>query len=350
MSFQEKKKYLGHVSQLFDVRTYRLCGGRMDGVKATSVKMDTGLEFTVFADRCMDPYYLSYRGRNLSYIGPVGVVAPSYFLERDLDFLYGFTAGSLSTCGLSNIGSPSEDDGEILGLHGRLSHTPAEDYGVWVEEDGDGVPCVTMRGRMREAKQGLKNLIMTREIRAAYGGKTVTISDTFENAGFTASPFMLLYHCNFGYPLLSENAEILLPSAHVRPRTDFAAQALESWSTFEAPIDGIEERCYYHDLKTDAGGNTVVAVYNDDIQLGLAVHFNKKVLDHLIQWKNPASGCYALGLEPCNCEIDTRSKAKADGNIKYLQPGEKVHSTLVYEILDGKSDRDAVKAQQAALR
>ena len=78
MKFSEEQKYVGNLSQLFDVRDCRLVGGRADGVRATTVKTGGGLEFTVLADRCMDIADLSFNGVNCALINPYGIVAPQY--------------------------------------------------------------------------------------------------------------------------------------------------------------------------------------------------------------------------------------------------------------------------------
>jgi hypothetical protein len=57
-----------------------------------------------------------------------------------------------------------------------------------------------------------ENLVLTRRIEAALGGATIGVTDRVENRGFRPTPHMLLYHYNFGFPLLDEGAELLLPS------------------------------------------------------------------------------------------------------------------------------------------
>ena len=60
MDNQKKYEYIGDISQLFRVNNYRLEGGKKDGVKVTQIANETGLKFSVVADRCMDIAYLSY--------------------------------------------------------------------------------------------------------------------------------------------------------------------------------------------------------------------------------------------------------------------------------------------------
>ena len=102
--------YIGHPSQLSGVEEYRLIGGKGDGMRLLQVRNGLGLEFTVSADRAADITRLSYEGVNYSYISPSGYVAPTYYDQQEFGFSKSFTCGFLTTCGLSNIGVPTEDE------------------------------------------------------------------------------------------------------------------------------------------------------------------------------------------------------------------------------------------------
>lgn len=118
--------YIGHPMQLCGVEEVRLCGGTGDGMRLLQVRNESGLEFTVSADRCADITRMTYKGQNIGYFSPCGYVAPTYYDNVDDGFLSSFTAGFLTTCGLANVGSPCEDNGELLPLHGTISNTPCE--------------------------------------------------------------------------------------------------------------------------------------------------------------------------------------------------------------------------------
>ena len=105
-NFSEARRYIGNTDQLCSVTEYRICGGRADGVHAAKVCNGLGLELSVLPDRGMDISQLSFKGVNFSYIAPCGVVAPQYFDSHGIEFLRGFTAGMLTTCGLTAVGSP----------------------------------------------------------------------------------------------------------------------------------------------------------------------------------------------------------------------------------------------------
>ena len=119
-------KYIGHENQIYGVEEMRLVGGKADGMRILNVRNASGLEFTVSLDRCADISRLNFKGDNMGYFAPCGYVAPQYYDDKGAGFLKSFTAGFVTTCGLTAVGNPCTDDGEELPLHGTISHVPAE--------------------------------------------------------------------------------------------------------------------------------------------------------------------------------------------------------------------------------
>lgn len=59
-------------------------GGKKDGMQVTQVSHEKGLNYTVLAGRCMDIGHLSFKGVNISYISPCGVVGPEHYDRNKL--------------------------------------------------------------------------------------------------------------------------------------------------------------------------------------------------------------------------------------------------------------------------
>lgn len=115
--------YIGHESQLGGVEEHRLVGGKGDGMRLVIVNNGKGLELTVTPDRAADIARLRFRGINMSYMSPCGYVAPAYYEGTGLNWLKSFTAGFLTTCGLSAVGSPCTDEGG--GAASARNHCPS---------------------------------------------------------------------------------------------------------------------------------------------------------------------------------------------------------------------------------
>lgn len=347
MSSPDKRdilKYVGDTSQLFGVKDYTLRGGKADGVRAVDVRNGSGLEFTVLPDRGLDIAYLSYKSVNFSYISKTGVVAPQYFYEPGLGFLRSFYAGFLTTCGLTYMGAPNNDNGEELGIHGRISNTPAEEVYAGTEWI-NGAPVMKVKGRMREARLFGENIVLEREIFTCYGENKLYINDSIENYGFSDEPLMILYHFNLGYPILSSKSYMVSPSVKVTPRDEEAARGTADCSRFQMPTPGYREQVFYHELKADEEGKTFAALINPIRELGVAVRLNKNQLGRLTQWKQMGEGEYVLGIEPCNCAVEGRAKARREGTLEFIKPGEVRKFNLEIEILEGMERIRQLEAQ-----
>ena len=195
--------YYGHESQLFGVEEVRLQGGKGDGMRLLQVRNGKGLEFTVSADRCADISRLIFRGENCGFFSANGYVAPAYYDDKEDGWLKNFTAGFLTTCGLLAVGAPCTDEGVRLPLHGAAGNIPAERVS-WDMDDEK----IWIKARMRHARIFAEKLILTRTITCSKTSNELTVTDEIENVGGEASPLMVLYHMNMGYPLLSEASEL----------------------------------------------------------------------------------------------------------------------------------------------
>ena len=308
--------YIGRDSQIFGVEEHRLVGGRGDGMRIYEVTTGGGLTMTVEPDRCLDISRISYKGVNLSYFSCSGYVAPAYYDKNGTGFLDSFTGGFLTTCGLTHFGSAGVDEGEELGLHGPINGTPADNTAAYV--DGDEI---VIRGSVYQAIQFTHKLRLDREIRIPVGGKSFTLKDRVVNFGDTTSPVMVLYHINFGYPLLSEDAKVLVNSARVEPRSEHAAKDLDTWNKVIPPQKNFEEQCYFHFFDEK---RATAAIANEKLGIKAGVAFDIGTLKQLTQWKMMGVRDYVMGLEPGTNDPDGRASARAKGTLRFLEPGESI--------------------------
>jgi hypothetical protein len=304
-------KYISNTSQLFDVRQYKLSGGKSDGVSAIDIWNGANLHFTVLPDRGFDIYTVRYKNRNMSFLTPSGVVAPAFYNDVNAKWLRSFGGGFLCTCGLQNIGNTDNTDSD-LSLHGRISNTPAENVCVDIANDG---MTATLSGVMREAVIFGANLTLKRSITCKQGCDVIEFCDTITNAGYKREPLSVLYHFNIGFPLLSENAIPFIPAVTTLPRNKHAEEDIENWRAVYPPSDDFEEMCYYHFLSEN-----IVGIDNPDINTSVRIAFESSdgFLDRVVQWRMFGSGNYVMGLEPASCTLEGRKDAIANGSQKYI--------------------------------
>lgn len=307
--------YIGHETQICGVEEHMLTKGKGKGMTLLEIRNGKGLNITLSADRAMDISRIEYMGANMGYFSPCGYVAPQYYDKDENGFLKSFTAGFLTTCGLTAVGSPCTDDGESLPLHGTISNTPCEYY-YHTEDDSE----IKIYATVRDATIFNHQLLLHRTYTISKSENTIRINDSVENIGNCTSPCMLLYHMNMGYPLLSENAIINIPHNSVKARNSHALDDIDNRLVMEKPQQGYEERCYYYDI-FENNGVCGVGIYNQTIERGLVIKYDKSSLDCFTQWKMMGSREYVLGLEPGNCTPDGRDINRRDGILKFIEPG-----------------------------
>ncbi|MDR1586246.1 MAG: aldose 1-epimerase family protein [Treponema sp.] len=310
-----QEAYYGHQSQLYGVEEHRLIGGKGDGMRLLEAKNGRGVEFTVAADRCADISRISYRGVNLGYFAPCGYVAPQYYDTEPagMGFLKSFTAGFITTCGLTSAGFPCEDDGEKVPLHGDISHTPAEHI-YSVIEDGK----IKIRALILNAWMFHQKLELNREIALSLSENYLEITDRVKNRGTETYPLMLLYHINFGYPMLTERAVMRIFSKEKHPFNEIAAKNLDEWDKLTPPSDDFIEQCYYHFFEKEGKAS----LYNPDLKIGVTLSFDINELPYMVQWKLLKTRDYVIGFEPGNCHALGRDKMRQEGKLQYIVPGE----------------------------
>jgi hypothetical protein len=333
---RELGRRVGRLGQVAGIEPFVFDEGPARGVRALRFRTGGSLSFDVLCDRGMDLGAAEYRGVPLAWLSPTGVVAPHFRELWGEGWLRSFGGGLLVTCGLQNVGEPSERDGEELGLHGRISNTPAallSREALW-----DGENCLLeARAEVRESKVFGADLVLRRTISARVGEPRVRIEDTVQNDGFRTEPLMLLYHTNLGWPLLDASARLVGPGDPAEPpepRDAEAQKGLKDWGTFAAPTPGFRERVFYHRPRADAQGWAEARLENPSLEGGIAlsVRFRPEELPHFVQWTMTGEGTYVVGLEPATCRVGGYKSEAAAGRVIHLAPGELRRFRLQIEI------------------
>ena len=328
--------YVGDLSQIGGIRLGEWADGVERGLRVADVRTGSGLTFSVLLDRGMDIGPAAYKGLPMAWVSPAGWGHPAYFDPSGNGWLRTFGAGLLTGCGLTYLGAAGEDEGEPLGLHGRLSHLPASH--VCVQDAWQGDECAFwVEGEMRQARVFGENLRLTRRITVALGGNCISIHDRVENLGATVSPLMILYHINLGFPFLDETSDLLAEEHPVEARDAAAEPGLPDWMRFHKPTEGYAEQVFYHDLPVDKNGWSSIQLVNRARKLGLRVGFQKASLPNLVEWKMMGQGQYVLGLEPANCRAGGRSQERARGTLQTLQPGEQREFNVEIEVTESSN-------------
>ncbi len=321
-------EYISNSLQIRGVEKYVLQDGKGDGMHFAYVRNGLGLEAWISIDRCADISRVIYKGKNIAYFSPCGYVSPQYYDNDGANFLKSFTAGFFTTCGLTAVGSPCVDDGETLPLHGTISNTPATLMSI-EETDSE----LTLKFVIRDCSIFGRQLVLTRVYTFSYNENTIILNDTVENKADKDSPYMIMYHCNMGYPLVQENSIINIPNNGVVPRNERSAKDIDKALVIESPQPNYEECCFYYDVK-ETDNISKVGIYNPDEKIGITISYRKKELPFFTQWKLMSRGDYVIGLEPANCTPDGRDVMRKCGKLQFLKPHESKKNMLKFSFIN----------------
>jgi hypothetical protein len=324
---RELEARVGRIEQLGGVRRLECAEGLEKGLETVHVRTGAGLEYFVNPSRGLDISLCEFNGAPLSWQAPQGDVAPEFYSDRGADWLRTACGGLLMTCGLRHVGPPIEDGGESLGVHGRVHHAPARQVAAQGAWEGDEY-LMRVSGVLGEIRLFGEHLELRRTIESRLGVNSIRIRDAVENHGFEPSPLMLLYHFNFGFPLLAPGMAITFPSQRVVPReADLPLAGYERW---EAPQRGYAERVYYHEkLQVDGRGLACVSLTNAEFPgtapggIRVELCWKPTQLPELVEWKMCGEGMHVLGIEPANCRVGGRAAERAAGRLKVIEPGER---------------------------
>ena len=303
-NYKKVLEHIGDLDQLISLQDATMNGGFADGVRMMEVNNGGNLSATILPGRCMDIYQVRYKGKNMNYLAPCGIVAPEYYDAQGFRWLRNFFVGMLTTCGLQHFGSPRVlEDGEELGLHGRMANTPAENVKYTRGVNGD-TPTLTLEGTMREARIFGENLTLHRKIDFEYEKDAIVLTDTITNHGFGDRQFLYALHLNYGYPLLEEGTKLIFDTLETIPRTDEAGKYMDTWKQVEGPQYPYPERCYFHKIAKDDQGCAQYTIFNEKRGIGVNVKYNGNDLPYFCEWKMLGKGEYVMGLEPMNVFLD----------------------------------------------
>ncbi|MHB8277529.1 MAG: aldose 1-epimerase family protein [Candidatus Humimicrobiaceae bacterium] len=342
----ELMRKIGDISQIGGIKYYEYSDGVSKGIRAVDLKSPCGLDMTVLLDRGMDIAQLSYKSIPISWRSATRDTSPIFYESRGSEILRSFNGGLLNTMGLTYMGLPCIDNGEELGLHGRLSNLSAEKVladGKWDEESY----VMWVQGKIREAVVFGDKLELNRKITTWMDMPKILIEDTVENIGFINSPIMILYHINIGYPVLDTSSKIIEGKVKVEPFDNESKSGLINYYEFPEPLAEFKQQLFFHDIEADSEGNSNIAIINEDFNngegIGIWLKFNKENLPYLVQWKQCGLGEYVCGIEPANSLVRGRSVEKEKGTLKFIKPGEKINFRVEFNILTSKKEIENFK-------
>ncbi|MBO4887145.1 MAG: DUF4432 family protein [Firmicutes bacterium] len=318
-----KEGYIGNPAQLVTLRRVTVNEGKAKSTEIIEVKTAGGLELDILPDAGLDIGQCRFKGINMSWMSKNGYDSPVIISPYETEFVNTFPGGLLYTCGLRSTGPANRDGDEWHPLHGRYHSLAADHVSSEITDEE-----ILIKGTIRESALFGHVLEVSRTIRVPLFGASVSVEDTISNQTARDEEIMQIYHCNFGYPLLSEKARLILPEKHETvPRTEFARTGLGRECEFDKPVHGEEERVFFQKMQAEFWAS----LENPDLGVRMKISWSGDTLPILSEWRCMAGGDYVLGLEPTNSYIMGRSEERKNGTLPVLKAWESITNKVTIE-------------------
>ncbi len=329
-----------------------LHGGRQEGVQVIEVN-NGAMTFTIVPTRGFEVWKAQAGSLRLGWDSPVKeIIHPSYIRLTDnggQGWVAGF-GGLMVRGGLASFGSPVQDGTQQLTLHGHVDYLPASF--VSVRYEASPVPRLVFRGVVDDVQTFGPQLRLVSEISTEIGKPEFAFDDTITNLSDAPQEMQLLYHTNFGTPLLGKGSEFVAPVKQVAPMNPASATGgLKDWNRYGGPHPApYAAKVFNMQLQSDAKGETKAMLKSADGAQGVLMRFDTHGLPYMSLWKNeitPKAG-YVTGLEPGTGFPNPRPVERAAGRVPKLAGGGSYHVHLAIAALTGKAQvEDAARAIQA---
>jgi hypothetical protein len=349
MPLQAHPDWTGKISnpaQLGGIETSVIDNGPGRGTRIAWINTGTGLRYKVVIDRAMDIADAFYNQHSLTWLNHSGITAPQPFSDKGTDWLRTFGGGLLTTCGLTHVGGPETDAYGERGLHGEVSNIPAVIESIIQPDPAAGNLEMSITGSIKQTPLFGPSLELRRTISGTIGQAAIRIHDEVINRGNSPAPHMILYHCNFGWPLVDEGTDILW-KGDWKPRFEDGHNKIfregNDFRKCPAPLEdhsGTGEEVGIIDSAADASGQCVCGLYNSRIGIAVALRFWKKQLPWLTNWQHWGKGEYVTGLEPGTNPPIGQKKAREQQTLLHIPSGERRHYDLEIEVLYSKDAID----------
>ncbi len=345
----------------WSVQKYTLRGGKQEGVDVITV--DNGrLRFVVVPTRGMSVLKVEMGDIRLGWDSPVKEVVHPQFINLEsrggLGWLEGFNEW-LVRCGIEWAGHPGKDkfinntgdEAEMdLTLHGRIGNLPASEVEVII----DRAPPhrIRIRGRVDERMFYGPKLELWTEISTESGSTSYRIDDSIRNYSAYEQEFELIYHANYGPPLLEAGSRFVGAPREITPFNAHAAKSTSQYAEYAGPTKGFVEQVYVILPFADENKRTTVMLRNGAADKAVSMSYSIDQLPFFTLWKNTTAleEGYVTGLEPGTSSPANRSIERQAGRLQKLKPGETRNFSLDISILDGKAEVERTASAIERLR
>jgi len=336
------KDKICNAAQVGGIEISTLEDGLGRSVRIAWVNTGSGLRYKAVIDRGLNIADAFYNQHSLAWLSHAGITAPRPDANRGIEWLYSFGGGLLATCGLTHAGPPESDDDEERGLHGRISNYPASIESIMQPDPIAGKLDMSITGLVKQSRLFGANLELKRTISSTIGEPAVHIHDVVTNRGSLSVPHMLVYHCNFGWPIVDEGVDIIYKGkceSRGRDMDDELFNEQHGYKKCQKPLKAHKgrEACGFVDVEEDSDGICTIGLNNKKLSMALMMTYPKKNLPWMCNWQHWGFGDYVCALEPGTNPPIGQNKARENGKLIELAPGEsRIYDLEITILTDSK--------------
>jgi hypothetical protein len=345
----------------WSVRKQTLHGGKQEGVDLITV--DNGkLSFQVVPTRGMSILKVELGRVRLGWDSPVREIVHPKLINLEsrggLGWLDGFNEWMVR-CGLEFAGHPGKDkfinnvgdEAEMdLTLHGKIGNIPASEVEVAI--DREPPYRIRVRGRVDERMFYGPKLELWTEISTEAESSQFRIVDTIKNHGAYDQEFQMIYHANYGPPLLGAGSRFAGAVQRVTPFNAHAAKDVQRFAEYGGPQKGFIEQVYCLRPLADPAGRTTLLLHNAAGDQGVSMNYLVEQLPYITLWKNLTAleEGYVIGLEPGTGFPRNRRLERAAGRVPKLGPGQTRQFVIDFAILASPPEVQQAKDDVARIQ
>ena len=336
----------------FTIENVILKGGKQEGSELLTIKSE-GLTINLSPTRGLGIVNVEGNGIRLGWDSPVKeIVNPKYMnLESrgGAGWLDGFNE-MMVRCGFEWTGHAVQADGMMYTLHGRAQNTPVSK--LFVEVEDQAPYTITIRGLIKENAFKKSNFETWVTIRHVPGSKEFTVHDILTNLSDYDRDYQIIYHSNFGTPILEQGAKFVAPVKEISPFNEYAATGLKNWQTYQGPTKGFDEMVYNIFPYSDANNQTQVMLKSNASDKGVGIAFNTQQLPVLTLWKNTDTlkQGYVTGIEPGTSFAYPVTIEREQKRVPQLGAGKSTEFILTYSLLSNKEEVANYEAKIKAIQ
>lgn len=298
--------------------------GTGDHARVLHTRVAGGFDMDVLPGRGFDIGDTMIGGLPLSWISPIHDRRPLDAPVGDT-WLQRFNGGLLTTCGFGNIGPATATEG----LHGRAAHLPATDIHTTTTNEPVG-PTARLTATVDSIQLFGPSYRLTRSIESCAGPAAparLRIVDEVENVGVEPAPLSLLYHLNFGAPLIVPGTVVDVPAAHIARRE--GNPSVPDPRVLPAPCSHITEAVFEHRAPVIDATGFAHATISSPSGMRLDLAWTAATLPYIYQWVLPTARHWALAIEPATAPLFGTNRQRPYAGAPLLAPEDRRRHELI---------------------